>query len=167
MPYQIVIKKLSDGDQDIKTNAITLLNVIWNICPDTSKQQEIKRYWEQSGIIEVLKNQTTNAAREFNIQLDILEENTGLHIRPKQEVLQSQIKLLKDQLSEYEAQQPLIQILKNELMLAQSAIKDASSEGSLISTSSSLKRYVGEETPLPVPLNFLKGESNFIYYVSY
>jgi hypothetical protein len=116
-----------------------LLNVIWNICPDVAKQQEIKRYWEQSGIIDVLKNQTSNAARDFNIQLDILEENTGLHIRPKQEVLQSQIKLLKDQLVEYETQQPLIQILKNELMLAQSAIKDASSDGALISTSIFLK----------------------------
>ena len=69
--------------------------------------------------------------REFQIQLNICEEATGLKIRPKQEQLENKVRLLKKQLEEYETQQPLIHILKSELFQAQQAVREASKEGAL------------------------------------
>ena len=45
---------MKDGDQDIKTNAITLLNVTWSQAEDNEKA-ELKKNWEQAGIVEILK----------------------------------------------------------------------------------------------------------------
>lgn len=73
-----------------------------------------------------------NEAREFQIQLDLCEEATGLKIRPRQEKLESKIRLLKQQLRDYEVQQPLLHILKSELLQAQQALREASKEGALL-----------------------------------
>ncbi len=68
------------------------------------------------------------------------------------------MKMLRAKLNEYEAQQPLIQILKNELLAAQRAIREASRSGALISGSAPLRRYLAEDETKgePVDLTFLK-----------
>lgn len=51
----MIIKRLNDGDQDIVTNALTLLNVTLNVCEDDNKAKEVIKLWESAGISEILK----------------------------------------------------------------------------------------------------------------
>jgi len=156
--WKNVILRLGDGDQDIKNNALTLLNVTFSVCEDQNQQRELVKTWEQAGIVDALKKQVNAEAAEFRIQLDVFEQQTGLRIRPKQDQYESQIQLLKDKLNVYESQQALVHILKNELLLTTRVIRDASKNGALISGNVPLQRYVGENTELPLPedLSFMK-----------
>lgn len=54
-PYANVINRLSAGDQDIKMNALTLLNVTMNSCADETALEELLKTWTTAGILEVLK----------------------------------------------------------------------------------------------------------------
>lgn len=55
VPYANVIKRLNDGDQDIKINALTLLNVIHDVCDDEEKVAALLKDWEAAGIVDALK----------------------------------------------------------------------------------------------------------------
>jgi hypothetical protein len=72
--------------------------------------------------------------------LDILE-SAGLRLRPKTEHLENKIKLLTEKVQEFELQQPYIQILKNEILQAQQAIREAVREGVVISSGKCVRKF--------------------------
>ena len=57
-----------------------------------------------------------------------------MRLRPKQDHLENQIRLLKAKLLEYENQQPLIQILRTEFQKAQRVIKEVTKDGALVNS---------------------------------
>jgi hypothetical protein len=74
VPYATVIKRLGDGDHDIKINAITFLNVIYKSCESEERAASLLKMWQAAGIVDHLKalysiyyniNNHLNTERDF------------------------------------------------------------------------------------------------------
>lgn len=52
------MKRVGDGDQGIKMNALTLLNVTIGCCEEEAKQRELVKLWSDAGLLEVLRVRT-------------------------------------------------------------------------------------------------------------
>lgn len=57
-----------------------------------------------------------------------------MRLRPKQDHLDNQLRLLKTRLLEYESQQPFVQILKSEFQKAQRVIREVTRDGALVNS---------------------------------
>ncbi|KAK5578112.1 hypothetical protein RB653_003065 [Dictyostelium firmibasis] len=155
-PYLNVIKLLDSGDLETKINAFTLLNVLLSNCPSDEKVGKLCKKWGELGLHDKLRSLTSIQQQEFQIQLEIYEETSGVNLRTKASRLEAICNRLKAKLIEYEAQQPLISILKEELKLAQQLIKEASTDRVFLS-SHPMQRYLGPTIQsYPSDLSFLK-----------
>ncbi|KAM9946402.1 hypothetical protein ACTFIT_004709 [Dictyostelium discoideum] len=155
-PYLNVIKLLDSGDLETKINAFTLLNVLLSNCPTDEKVGKLCKKWGELGLDDKLRSLTSIQQQEFQIQLEIYEETSGVNLRTKASRLEAICNRLKSKLTEYEAQQPLIAILKEELKLAQQLIKEASTDRVFLS-SHPMQRYLGPTIQsYPADLSFLK-----------
>jgi hypothetical protein len=155
-PYANVIALLAAG-QDLETmvNAFTLLNVLLMTCPE-SKAEKLFRRWERLNLNDKLRTLTEIQHQQFQVQLEIYEETTGVNLRTRASRLEAQCRQLKAKLREYEQQQALVVLLREELRRIQHFVSEAWNDGTLIS-SAPMKRYLGPAHPeYPADLSFLK-----------
>ncbi|KYQ90479.1 actin binding protein [Tieghemostelium lacteum] len=154
--YQNIIKLLDSGDLETKINAFTLINVLLGTCPSNEKVTKLVKKFGDMGLHEKLRELTDIAQHEFQIQLEIYESTSGVNLRTKASRLEAIAKRLKAKVTEYEAQQPLITILKEELKLSQQLIREASTDRIFLN-SHPMQRYLGPlNTQYPADLSFLK-----------
>jgi len=155
-PYADMIKLLDSGDLETKINAFTLLNVLLDNCPTNEKVAKLVKKWGDLGLNEKLRSLIDIQQQEFQVQLEIYETVSGVNLRTRASRLEAICKRLKSKITEYEAQQPLIAILKEELKLSQQLIKEASTDRIFLN-SHPMQRYMGPLiTNYPADLSFLK-----------
>eukprot|EP01132_Coremiostelium_polycephalum_P004937 gene4937-6154_t len=155
-PYSNIVKLLDSGDLETKINAFTLLNVLLNTCPKNEKVDKLVKKWGELGLHDKLRSLTDIQHKEFQIQLEIYEDISGINLRTKASRLEEICKRLKAKIIEYECQQPLITILKEELKLSQQLIREASTDRIFLN-SHPMQRYLGPlNTSYPADLSFLK-----------
>ncbi|EFA80057.1 actin binding protein [Heterostelium album PN500] len=154
-PYANLVRLLDAGDLETKINAFTLLNVLLDTCPEEKNEKLVKK-WGDLGLHDKLRSLVEIQHKEFQIQLELYEDNAGIKLRTKASRLEEICKRLKARLNDYEAQQPLIAILKEELKLNQHLIKEASNDR-LFLNSHPVQRFLGPlNSSYPVDLSFLR-----------
>eukprot|EP01133_Synstelium_polycarpum_P007633 gene7633-8929_t len=155
-PYANIIRLLDSGDLETKINAFTLLNVMLDTCPAPEKIDKLVRAWGDQGLHDKLRTLTDIQHGAFQIQLELYEDLANVKLRTKASRLEEICKRLKARLTEFELQQPLVAILKEELKLSQVLIRDAAQDKIFIN-SRPMQRYLGPlNSNYPVDLSFLK-----------
>ncbi|EGG14163.1 actin binding protein [Cavenderia fasciculata] len=155
-PYANIVRLLDSGDLETKINSFTLLNVMLDCCPSEEKTQKLVKKWGDLGLHDKLRSLVEIQQKEFQIQLELYEDLTGIKLRTKASRLEEICKRLKTKLNEYDSQQPLVNILKEELRLNQQLIKEASNDRIFLN-SHPVQRFLGPLNPsYPVDLSFLR-----------
>lgn len=186
-PYETIISLLDSADYDTKVNVLTLLNGLVSSCPSQERLSNLLMKWDFVGINRILQKQAAVEGTEFRTQLTLYEMASGVRFRKDSVVggpnapVGSSTKSaqgpmpyaeMEAKLKEYEAQQPLVLLLKEELRRAQEVIRRAQEQGLLINARAPLRRFpsnytsrnatyaTGQAVPrrAPVDLSFLKAK---------
>lgn len=126
-PYTNFAILLSKDDVDIKTNLLTLLNLMLSKTPkQSSLRKKMVLYWQRASIVKMLSTMVDIQSDAFRSQLDLFQKLSNVTIpRSWLEVQQlkgdlQQLKkinvALKMVINEYDRQQPYFHLIKDELL---------------------------------------------------
>eukprot|EP00028_Trichosphaerium_sp_Am-I-7-wt_P009750 CAMPEP_0168526838 /NCGR_PEP_ID=MMETSP0405-20121227/12229_1 /TAXON_ID=498012 /ORGANISM="Trichosphaerium sp, Strain Am-I-7 wt" /LENGTH=984 /DNA_ID=CAMNT_0008549803 /DNA_START=13 /DNA_END=2970 /DNA_ORIENTATION=- len=130
-PYSEVIQLLeTGGDLECTLNAFTLLNVVLVECPERSLRKHLIQEWDRQGLTDRLRqNIALINESEFQAQLDIYENVSGVVVRTNHKKLLSENIRLKNELKVYQEQQAYIDLLKLKLEKTQDLLQKAANTG--------------------------------------
>ena len=144
----------------LQLNALTLLNSVLTNAPNPDILQELVFRWrDQFHLAGIIQKQREVKDKEFSTQLDLFYTTTA-------QFLEAPTLSKASQLAEYEAQQPLLQVLVSELTHCHQVIQAAQDSGAFVSGRAPTKRFEKQRTwtavDRPVDLNFLNSHNEAI-----
>eukprot|EP00002_Diphylleia_rotans_P021981 TRINITY_DN4293_c0_g1_i1.p1 TRINITY_DN4293_c0_g1~~TRINITY_DN4293_c0_g1_i1.p1 ORF type:complete len:1072 (-),score=269.95 TRINITY_DN4293_c0_g1_i1:143-3358(-) len=165
-PYESFISLLGSGDLDTKVNCLTLMNALLHRAPNRQKATKLQRRWEKLGLLGRLRQNNDIKANEYLAQLALFKDNTNIDLSEeaavKESVAAEALANISPFLSEYEAQQPRVLLLREELHRMHSTFYEAVSHGGYLNVFGPAQRYdkttnILSQEPLdhPVDLSIL------------
>jgi len=151
-PYQQVVQLLASGDLDTKCNVMTLINVLLKKAPNNRRLKKLLNNLEDAGLFAALERQESVSDPIFLTQLELFRETSGANIAPTQielSILRYKLQELSEEYDEakravhdFERQQALVAILREELLRYKKALIDSFDQGLLVNAYAPTARFV-------------------------
>lgn len=143
-PYGNVIELLSSNDIETQTNALTLINIVFDTAPE-SKKLKLLTQWKKLGIDAAISRQKDIKDTNFVAQYHLWHSNASSVEMPTKKPGAKggsrTYKELEALVEKYEAQQPLVRKLAQELFYYQTTINNAIQNGALVNVHSPFARH--------------------------
>ncbi|KAH3764628.1 actin binding protein [Pelomyxa schiedti] len=163
--YSNLIALLASGDIETQVNALTLFNSLLDNAP-AEKQLKLLNHFKKLGIDGILRKQSRIVHPSFKTQLAMFEVNSTQLLLSTEKGSRGKrtYKELEAALEKYEEQQPLVYLLKHELMFCKNSLQQISDSGTIVNIRAPMSRHdtlVGTKAESsPVDLSFLtKGDT--------
>eukprot|EP00761_Pharyngomonas_kirbyi_P007266 gb/GECH01007276.1/.p1 GENE.gb/GECH01007276.1/~~gb/GECH01007276.1/.p1 ORF type:complete len:1157 (+),score=382.43 gb/GECH01007276.1/:1-3471(+) len=139
--YHNFIDLLNNNDLDVQLKTLTLMNLMAKKAQTDRKQKRLVFYWKKAGIIDLIRDKESNHLEtklpEIQTQIDLLQNISGCTIpgswfqaREFEKKYEEEMKKYQracDEIFKFQQQQPLVKILKEELLRCYDTLTAASS----------------------------------------